>query len=145
MLNHQETCATQDAQNVRSYTASASRAKELGITEGEIQNIVHEFYVKVRNDDVLGPIFEKEMSEEWEQHLAKMCNFWSTVMFGSGLYKGNPMVAHSHIANLNKALFEHWLILFERTLTEVCPRAEHVEEFMSRAKRMATVLSSQRK
>ncbi len=53
----------------------------LGITSEEIEQIVHRFYSKVRDDEVLGPIFEREISEDWDHHLVKMCNFWTAVMF----------------------------------------------------------------
>lgn len=133
-----------DAPYTRSHSYGESREKVLGITTVEIENIVHNFYTKVRNDELLAPIFEKEMTEDWDHHLAKMCDFWTTVMFGVGLYKGNPMKAHSQIPNLEKAHFDHWLKLFEQTLTEVCPNKDHVEEFLNRATKMAAVLNYRR-
>ncbi len=73
-----------------SYVLVPSRAEVRGITDEEIKEIVHCFYAKIQKDEVLAAIFESEMTEDWDLHLQKMCNFWSTVMFAKGLYKGNP-------------------------------------------------------
>lgn len=64
-----------------------------GITEAMIRDIVHTFYEKVRRDDMLGPIFEAKV-QSWPDHLAKMCDFWSSATLRSGRYKGHPMGPH---------------------------------------------------
>lgn len=117
-------------------------ANTLSITQEEIRNIVFKFYEKVRNDAILGPIFEREMSENWDQHLEKMCNFWTTVMLGNPLYHGNPLEVHRRVAGLNREHFEHWLLLFHQTLKEVCPSNAHIEAFSQKANKMARVLTT---
>ena len=118
-----------------------SQGEALGITADEIQKIVYGFYSKVRENELLGPVFEKEMSEDWDGHLIKMCNFWITVMFGKSAYKGNPLEVHRRIANLKCTHFDHWLLLFKATLAEVCPSAEHIDAFYGRASNMSRVMS----
>ena len=126
------------------YTPSESRAEKLCITTEQIEKIVSVFYAKIQQDEILGPIFEKEMTEDWDHHLVKMNSFWATVMFGKGSYKGNPLLVHGKIQQLTKAHFDHWLCLFESTLKEVCTNSEQVEDFLNRARRMAVVLNAGR-
>jgi len=89
----------------------------LGITEVQIHALVHGFYDKIRNDAVLGPIFEREITD-WTPHLAKMCDFWSSVILMSGRYHGRPVPAHMKIAGLSPENFARWLELFRATAHE---------------------------
>ncbi len=112
------------------------------ITDEEIKNVVYSFYQTVRADSILGPIFASEMSEDWDQHMKKMVNFWSTVLFGKSLYNGNPLQVHRRIKNLRPEHFDHWLFLFKQTLIEVCPNNDHVDAFYKRANNMARVMKA---
>jgi hemoglobin len=91
-----------------------------GITEALIRQVVFGFYGKVRADDVLGPIFDGAI-REWDAHLEKMCDFWSSVMLLSGRYKGAPMIAHMRLKAIRPEHFERWLALFRETARELCP------------------------
>lgn len=123
-------------------TNELSEGERLGISVSEINSIVHTFYSKVRNDSILGPIFADEMSEDWDHHLQKMCDFWTTVMFGTPLYKGDPLPAHIKISAIQPIHFDHWLMLFRESLVEVCDDAAHVDAFYARASRMAKVMQA---
>jgi hemoglobin len=90
------------------------------IDETIIRTLVHGFYAKVRKDAKIGPIFIRVIGHDWDQHLAKMCDFWSSVMLLTGAYKGNPMVAHIRLKMVQPEHFEHWLALFNETATELC-------------------------
>ncbi|KAK0363120.1 hypothetical protein LTR94_015981 [Friedmanniomyces endolithicus] len=63
------------------------------IDETAIDLLVPAFYARVRADALLGPIFESAI-DDWPHHLAKLKDFWSSVMLASGRYKGQPMPAH---------------------------------------------------
>ena len=91
------------------------------IDEAVIHALVHAFYGRIRTDKVLGPIFARVIGEEWDPHLAKMCDFWSSVMLMSGRYKGNPMIAHMRLKMVRPEHFERWLTLFGETADQVCP------------------------
>lgn len=41
-----------------------------------IGGLVRAFYVKVRRDARLGPIFARRIGDDWEPHLEKMTEFW---------------------------------------------------------------------
>jgi len=88
---------------------------EDAVTEAQLQSLVHGFYGKVRDDTVLGPVFNQAISD-WPHHLAKMVDFWSSVMLTSGRYKGNPLMMHlKHIARIRPDMFDRWLELWRET------------------------------
>ena len=85
------------------------------VTEAAICEIVDTFYRKVRNDDLLGPIFAGAIGDSWTPHLTKMKAFWSSVLLASCTYKGNPMIAHLELPRLTHHHFERWLQLWDET------------------------------
>jgi hemoglobin len=91
-----------------------------GVDEAMIRALVHAFYGRVRADPQLGPIFEREV-KDWDAHLAKLCDFWSSVMLMTGRFKGAPMAAHARLEDIQPAHFARWLELFGQTADKVCP------------------------
>lgn len=91
------------------------------ITEEDIGTLVPAFYARVRDDAVLGAIFNGAV-EDWPQHLEKLKAFWSSVLLTSGRYKGQPMVAHvrqeQHMTPEN---FARWLTLWRETTNDLLP------------------------
>jgi hemoglobin len=108
-----------------------------GITEGMIESVVRGFYRKVREDAVLGPIFEARI-KDWEPHLQRMSAFWSSVALMTGRYHGTPMAKHLQLP-VDAVHFDRWLALFEATVREVCP-PEAEQHFVERARRIADSL-----
>lgn len=92
----------------------------LGVDEAMIRRLVRAFYAKVQEDAELGPIFERAIAD-WDEHLAKLCDFWSSVMLMSGRFKGQPMAVHARLADIQPAHFARWLALFHATARETCP------------------------
>jgi hemoglobin len=112
----------------------------VGVTEEMIHALVHGFYGRVRRDPVLGPIFERQIPPEgWDAHLAKLCDFWSSVMLATGRFSGAPMPAHIRIPDIGAGHFDRWLGLFRETAAEVCP-PEAAEAFVARAEMIAESL-----
>jgi hemoglobin len=91
-----------------------------GVDEPMIERLVHAFYAKVRQDPDIGPIFNREI-DDWDEHLARLCDFWSSVLLMSGRFKGQPMTVHTQLADIEPAHFTRWLQLFHETAGEVCP------------------------
>ena len=109
------------------------------ITEELIRALVHRFYARIRTDEELGPVFARVIGENWDPHLAKMCDFWSSVMRMTGRYKGNPMVAHMRLKTVRREHFERWLQLFRESACEICgPELGPI--FVSRAENIARSL-----
>ena len=94
-----------------------------GVTEAMIHDLVHAFYAKVRTDPALGPIFNRIIADGWDAHLAKLCDFWSSVLLMTGRFKGTPMVAHIGIPDIRPTHFARWLHLFRQTAEALCPPA----------------------
>ena len=68
-------------------------------TEEEVVLLVHTFYSKVRKDPVLAPIFESHI-DDWDGHLARIVDFWSSALRGTARYKGAPMPKHAALPGL---------------------------------------------
>src|SRR3546814_7222564 len=106
-----------------------------------IHDVVHAFYGRIRQDAVLGPIFDGVIQDRWDYHLAKMCDFWSSVLLMTGRYDGRPMPAHIRIRvaegmGLDQAHFDRWFGLFRDTVRELCPPGA-AALFEERARRLA--------
>jgi hemoglobin len=83
-------------------------------TEADVTLLVHSFYDKVREDAMLGPIFEAHV-KNWDRHLATMVDFWSSALRGTARYRGAPLLKHVALADLRIELFHRWLGLFRET------------------------------
>jgi hemoglobin len=103
-----------------------------------IHALVHAFYARVREDPSLGPIFNGAI-RDWNEHLDKLCAFWSSVTLMSGRYKGTPMQAHAALPAVDARHFQRWLALFAETARMHCPPAA-AALFVDRAERIAQSL-----
>jgi hemoglobin len=118
---------------------SAQPNKDHGITEGMIHDLVHTFYDKIRDHQELGPIFNRVIGNGWDAHLAKMCDFWSSVVLKTGRFKGAPMPAHLRLKMVQPSHFAQWLDLFQATaLSLFSPEIAAI--FVSRAENIARSL-----
>ena len=94
---------------------------QLTMDENALRAVVDAFYARVRKDEQLGPIFNDAVAD-WEDHLSRLTDFWSSVMLTSGRYKGQPVPAHmKHIDRLTPALFDRWLALWQQTTDAMMP------------------------
>src|SRR5579884_2669717 len=103
-------------------SASSARLRQgpgvaVGVTEEMVADLVPAFYAKVRQDPLIGPIFNREVGD-WDEHLAKLCDFWSSVLLMTGRFHGQPMAVHVRIPEIAPEHFERWLALFEETTAE---------------------------
>ncbi|RDE10564.1 group III truncated hemoglobin [Pelagibacterium lacus] len=104
------------------------------ITDPDIALLVTTFYGRAREDDLIGPIFNRAV-DDWDHHLAQITDFWSSIMLRTGRYSGRPLNPHLRLP-LEPVHFDRWLALFEQTATEIFgPEIAH--EFMIRANRIA--------
>lgn len=101
----------------------------------EIKNLVDSFYGKVQKDDLIGPIFNNIIQDNWPEHLEKMYRFWQTVLLQEHTYQGAPFAPHAKMP-LEKKHFERWLTLFFETIDEQF-EGEKAEEAKWRANKMA--------
>lgn len=107
--------------------------KILNITD--VKQLVDTFYEKVREDELLNPIFNKVIQEDWPEHLEKMYRFWQTILLEEHTYFGSPFVPHAKLP-VKKEHFDRWLQLFYSNIDNQF-KGEKAEEAKWRAKKMA--------
>lgn len=88
----------------------------------DVSFLVRTFYAKIREDALLGPIFNGIISD-WETHLELLTDFWETNLFYERKYFGNPLHAHVEVDKkignaINELHFGTWLNLWFQTLEE---------------------------
>ncbi len=105
-------------------------------SEQDITDLVHAFYARVRQDEQLGPIFDRHV-DDWDHHLAKLVDFWSSILRRTGRFTGAPMPKHAALPGLNAQLFQRWLALFRDTAArqpnqamaaQACAAAERIAQ-----------------
>jgi len=101
----------------------------------DIKLLVNSFYQEVRNDTLLGPIFNNVIKNNWPQHLDKMYRFWQTVLLEEHTYHGGPFPPHAKLP-INAQHFNRWLSIFEDTLQKNFD-GEKAKEAKWRAQKMA--------
>ena len=84
---------------------------------------------------MLGPIFEARLAGHWEEHIARLTDFWSQIGLRTGRYNGRPLPAHAAL-DLAPEHFKIWLGLFEQTARDVLP-PDGARFFIARAHRIA--------
>jgi hemoglobin len=92
------------------------------ISKEAIRLLVQAFYDRVLRDEVLGPVFQVRLGHRWDEHVATMVDFWSSVALATGRYGGKPHLAHRGL-DLDPDPFGRWLSLFEATAHEACGEA----------------------
>ncbi|HEY4087952.1 MAG TPA: group III truncated hemoglobin [Bryobacteraceae bacterium] len=102
------------------------------MNEDSIADMVDTFYGAIRQDRLLGPIFDGAIGEDWAPHLSKMKAFWATVLLASRTYKGNPMMAHLALPRLTESHFARWLELWRETAAQLCSNGP-AEVFVQKA------------
>ncbi len=116
---------------------TAGIVAKTGIDDAMIERLVRHFYAKIREDPLLAPVFTSRIGD-WEPHLRRMCEFWSSVVLMSGRYHGNPMAKHLPL-RVDATHFDRWLALFDEATREICPPAA-AAHFRERAARIAESL-----
>ena len=103
----------------------------------DIKLLVDTFYNKVREDNLIGPIFNERIQNRWPEHLSKMYTFWQTVLLGEHTYYGSPFPPHAQLP-VDQIHFKRWLALFAETLNELFS-GEVANEAIWRANKMAVM------
>ncbi len=99
-----------------------------------IARLVAAFYGRAREDALIGPIFNRTVTD-WDHHIARIAEFWSSVLLRTGSYDGRPLPPHLRLG-LAPEHFDRWLTLFEATAAEMFP-PEAAMIFADRARRIA--------
>ncbi len=103
----------------------------------DIRLLVDTFYSKVREDELLAPIFNQVIQDRWPEHLEKMYRFWQTVLLDEHTYFGSPFVPHAKLP-VELEHFDKWLALFYQTIDELFTGFK-AKEAKWRAEKMANM------
>jgi hemoglobin len=98
----------------------------------DVEVLLRRFYGRVFTDRTLDEPFAELREKGLDSHLPVMCDFWETVLFRAGLYRGNALVVHRRLAQrhpLHARHFLAWLALWNSTLDEMYsgPVADHAK------------------
>jgi len=108
--------------------------------KADIEIFVNQFYLKVKEDDLLSPVFASKIAENaWPVHLQRMYSFWNAILFSETGFDGNPMQKHMTLP-IEEKHFSQWLALFNDTIDELYtgPKAE---EAKARAASIAQIMN----
>lgn len=87
--------------------------------EAQLEGLIRVFYDRVREDAVLGPIFNRAVVD-WEAHLGKRLSFWSSVMLTGGSLEESPMARiMDKFGELPPDFIDRWVTLWRETTTEL--------------------------
>ena len=106
----------------------------------DIKLLVDTFYGKVRENPMLKDIFNTIIQDRWPEHLAKMYNFWQTVLLEEHTYYGSPFVPHANLP-VDLEHFDKWLLLFNSTVDDLF-EGEKAEKAKWQGQRMAEMFHS---
>ena len=115
--------------------ANASRDIQ---SRDDIRTIVDAFYRGIAEDPLLGPYFD---DVDLEAHIPTLVEFWSSIVFQSGTYRGRPFEAHAALDGLEAQHFRRWLRRFEQTI-DARFEGESADRMKQRARQIATVFQS---
>lgn len=106
----------------------------------DIKLLVDTFYDRIREDKLLGPIFDERIQDRWPIHLEKMYKFWQTVLLQEHTYFGSPFPPHAQLP-IGHEHFAAWLALFSKTVDELFT-GEKATEAKWRAQKMAELFEA---
>lgn len=109
----------------------------------DVFNLVITFYAKVRDDELLGPIFNGNISD-WDEHFVKLTDFWESNLFFQKKYQGDPLEKHIEVdrnekGKINEMHFGVWLNLWYQTIDELFV-GETANIAKNRARNMGTYI-----
>ena len=101
----------------------------------DIKKLVDDFYGRIRANDLLAPIFNVEIGDNWEKHLQRMYDFWQTILLETPVYSGSPFLKHAKLP-IAKEHFDIWIDLWHKTIDDHFV-GEKAKEAKWRADRMS--------
>jgi hemoglobin len=84
--------------------------QRIGGHEG-ILNLLRHFYADVRQDPLIGPVFNAQI-KDWKEHLDIIASFWETLIGGPRTY-APPMPMKHFPLHLREEHFKRWLLLWQ--------------------------------
>lgn len=110
----------------------------------DIDRLLRHFYGQAIPDPQIGHFFTEVVQLDLEAHLPRLADFWEQVLFGGGMYAGNPVQVHRAIqarAPLQADDFARWLALWRASVDALYTGAV-ADMAKSRAETIAGVMLS---
>ncbi len=110
----------------------------------DVRMLVEDFYEKVKQDSIIGDIFNNTLFFKWDTHIPIMIDFWETVLLDGTSYRGNTMRAHIELNKMYPLKPEHfvrWKELFFETLDKHFA-GEKVSEAKKRVELMEVLMQN---
>lgn len=82
----------------------------------DIEVMVNSFYDKIKNDELLGPVFNEKI-KDWSKHLPLMYSFWGSMLLATRTYSGNAYDKHAQLP-IDAFHFERWIDIFINNIDE---------------------------
>lgn len=103
------------------------------LTDGDLFDLLRDFYDALERDPLVGPYFAAvDMSE----HLPRITDFWSTMLFGTRRYSSNAFQPHARLEGLTSEHFGRWLATLEGVIDRRFA-GRYAEEMKTSAHRIA--------
>ncbi len=112
-------------------------------TPQEIERLVTIFYARVRQDDLLAPVFVEQADIDWVLHEPKLAAFWCQLELGIAGFQGSPSQKHSALSSVQPfraEQFARWVELFHQTIDRGWT-GPHASSIKARATQIAKVQS----
>jgi hemoglobin len=109
-------------------------------TLADVHQLVHTFYGLIREEPLLGPVFEERIQDNWPEHLEKMVRFWQTVLLEERTYFGSPFPPHASLP-VQPVHFERWIQVFEQTVDHLF-EGENAQKAKLQGGRMAALFQA---
>jgi hemoglobin len=109
-------------------------------TESDVTVLVNAFYTKVRGDALLFTVFDPIVKDNWDQHLQRMVEFWSTLLLYTKKFTDDPLKKHLPLP-IDKVHFDRWLMLFNETIDELF-KGQIAENAKKRANSIARIMKA---
>ena len=109
----------------------------------EIAQLVRAFYARVREDNLLGPVFNTQAKIDWDEHENKLTAFWCKLELNISGFQGAPTKKHAALSEkqpFTRAHFSRWVALFHSTV-DAQWRGPHAQSIKERAVKIAEVQS----
>lgn len=91
----------------------------------EVEELVRSFYTVVREDSLLGPVFNLMIrnDEIWEHHFGKLIDFWEVNLLKQGNYEGAMIELHIWVDmqtgyKLGQEHLDKWLSIWHQNLND---------------------------
>lgn len=94
-------------------TAASTATPEHDIRDEDLHDVLVAFYDRVGADELLAPYFAPV---DMREHIPRIADFWSTLVFGTRRYDGNAFRPHATMPGLTGAHFSRWLATLEDTI-----------------------------